>query len=120
MSLFTAICAALVVLALGTVLPPLLRPDPILAGHSASSANLAVYRRQLAELESDLRAGIIARDQFMLDRDELEQRLAVDLGYESFVIGKERPALGLVGVLAVGLPLSAIALYLALGAPPPG
>lgn len=48
-------------------------------GGATMDANLAVYRRQLAEMEADLRDGIITNEQFLCDREELEQRVIVDL-----------------------------------------
>ena len=40
--------------------------------------NVAVYRDQFAELESDFRAGLVVRAQYDRDRDELERRLIED------------------------------------------
>ena len=40
--------------------------------------NVAVYRDQFAELESDLRTGLLARPQYERDREELERRLLED------------------------------------------
>ena len=41
-------------------------------------ANVAVYRDQMRELEGDLRNGIVSKDQYQQDRDELERRLLDD------------------------------------------
>jgi cytochrome c-type biogenesis protein CcmH len=46
-------------------------------------ANVAVYRRQLDDMESDLRQGLITNEQFLEDREELEQRLILDLPRDS-------------------------------------
>jgi cytochrome c-type biogenesis protein CcmH len=40
--------------------------------------NIAVYRDQFAELESDLRTGLVARPQYEREREELERRLLED------------------------------------------
>jgi len=79
--LFWVICAGLLLFALAFVLPTALQ-------HSAESdrelederkqANIAVYRDQLAELEADLRHGIVSQEQYAEDRDEIERRLLED------------------------------------------
>jgi cytochrome c-type biogenesis protein CcmH len=117
---FSVICALLIVLALASILPPLRRPDRIAIGSTTIEANVAVYRGELAEMESDLHHRIMTNEQFVLDREELEKRLIVDLPKESRASRQERPALGsemLIYGLAVGVPLTAILLYLAIGAP---
>ena len=115
---FWTICGLLIVLALAIVLPPLLTSDRAAAGVTAAAANVAVYRRQLAELESDRRERILTDDEFSRDRDELERRLAVDLLGDSRLKRRERSAFALVGLLAAGIPLAAVGLYLLLGSPP--
>jgi cytochrome c-type biogenesis protein CcmI len=42
--------------------------------------NVAVYREQFAEMEADFRAGIVSREQYDRDLEELERRLLEDLG----------------------------------------
>jgi len=79
--LFWLICTGLLLFALAFVLPAALQ-------HSAESerelederkqANIAVYRDQLAELEADLRHGIVSKEQYAEDRDEIERRLLED------------------------------------------
>jgi len=118
---FGVICSLLIVLALASILPPLRHPDRVAAASTTTEANVAVYQGQLAEMESDLRHRIITNEQFVRDREELETRLIVDLPKESRASRKERPTLGsdiLIYGLAVGVPLTAILLYLALGTPP--
>jgi cytochrome c-type biogenesis protein CcmH len=115
---FGVICLLLIALALASILPPLRHPDRIVPARTAAEANVAVYRGQLAEMESDLRHRIITNEQFVRDREELEERLIVDLPKESRATRKQGPALGsdiLIYGLAVLVPLSALLLYLALG-----
>ena len=40
--------------------------------------NVAIYWDQFAEMKSDFRAGVVAREQYERDRDELERRLLED------------------------------------------
>ena len=81
MILFWVICALLIVIALAFLLPPALqRPaeSDIVSDDERKQANIAVYRDQLSELETDLRNGLIGQDQYAEDRDELERRLLED------------------------------------------
>jgi cytochrome c-type biogenesis protein CcmH len=116
---FSMICILMVGVAVALVVSPLRHPDRV-AGSSTSEANLAVYRRQLAEMESDCRHQIISPGQFRRERGELEQRLIVDLPNDSRVSRSPRTesrSATLVYVLAVALPLTAVLLYLTLGTP---
>jgi cytochrome c-type biogenesis protein CcmH len=117
---FWLTCALLIVLALAFVLPPLRHPGRIRAASTETQANVAVYRGQLAEMASDLRHQIITDEQFVGDREELEQRLFGDLPRNPRDHGKNDPASGsgMLGyALAVGLPVAATLLYLTLGTP---
>jgi len=119
---FAVICALLIALALAFILPPLRHPERITSASTATEANVAVYRRQLAEMEAALRQQIITNDEFLQDREDLERRLIGDLPNEIHSRRNQRPMTGprmLAPALAVGVPLSAILLYLLLGAPPP-
>ena len=68
----------MIVVALAFVLPPLLAADPT-KPLDDQEANVSVYRDQLAELEADLRNGIIAEDQYQQDRDGIERRMLEDV-----------------------------------------
>jgi cytochrome c-type biogenesis protein CcmH len=120
MIVFLFICVLLIVVALAFILPPLRRPDRIAAGRTTTEANVAVYRGQLGELETDLGQQIITKEQFLQDREELERRLIADLPDDVRAVPKQKLTAGpgrLTPALAVGVPLSAILLYLLLGAP---
>ena len=45
--------------------------------------NVDVYRDQIADLESDFRAGVVPREQYERERDELKRRLLEDQGLEA-------------------------------------
>ncbi len=120
MIVFSVLCALLIVLALASVLRPLRHPNRIATTRTMTEANVSVYRGELAEMESDLCDRIMTNKQFVRDREELEKRLIVDLVRPSRASRKEKSALGsgiLICGLAVGVPLAAILLYLALGTP---
>ena len=116
------ICALLIALALAFILPPLRHPDRIAVASTTTEANVAVYRLQLAEMESALRQVLITNEEFLQDREDLERRLVSDLPNEIHARRNQTPVTGpsmLAPALAVGVPLSAILLYLLLGVPPP-
>ena len=119
MILFWLICAGLVAIALAFVLPPLLQRAPEEAGTGGKKeANLEIYRDQLSELEADLRNGIISPEQYQQDRDEIERRLLDDVSTEDEVSAKrskEAVSRGPVYVIALGIPVVAVALYLLVG-----
>lgn len=120
MIVFSVICALLILVGLGFILPPLRHPNRVTAVKTMAEANAAVYRRQITELESELRHGLITTAQFERDREELEGRAAVDLPKESRAVRTDNGTVGsgmLVLCLATGLPLAALILYLALGTP---
>jgi cytochrome c-type biogenesis protein CcmH len=78
MTVFLICFAALVVLALLILLPPLMRSnsDSGLAGSAqdADRANLAVLREQLAALDAERAAGMLDTEQHRLARIEIERR----------------------------------------------
>ena len=77
---FYAASTALVLFALAALVVPLVRrgragraaPDPV-------SAQVAVYRDELRELERELNAGTLTQEQFTSARREIEARLAEDI-----------------------------------------
>lgn len=121
MIVFWLVCAIFVAIALAFVLPPLLQGSGKkmdATGHK--EANIAVYRDQISELEADLANGIVSREQFDQDRDEIERRLLEDVTSSSAVSSKpKRPkeSRGAVYAVALGLPILAVVFYLRIGNP---
>ncbi len=118
---FWLICAIFVAIALAFVLPPLLQGVSKKTDQgSRRQSNIAVYRDQIGELEGDLRNGIISREQYEQDRDELERRMLEDVSIAEPVIELAKPMTGgrgAVYAVALGIPLLAIALYFRVGNP---
>lgn len=108
----------MLLVALALVLWPLIsrRPNSIL---DQQDANLAVFRRRFAELESDHQAGLLGDDDFAEARQELEHQLLGDLGDEQQQqsVRPSRPAFATAAMVALLLPLFAVMLYLQLGSP---
>ncbi|MGB0128963.1 MAG: c-type cytochrome biogenesis protein CcmI [Rhodocyclaceae bacterium] len=119
MTAFWIAAGVLLVLALLFVLPPLMRAPRPTSAASRKEANIAIYRNQMRELEDDLSAGTLSRDQYAQSRAELESRVLEDAAQaepETATPASKRNAWA---GLAVGmsLPIVAVALYLVLGNP---
>ena len=115
MTVFIVIAVVLCVAALGFVVLPLLRRRTG-AGVSRDAINVAVYRDQLRELDADLVAGTLAREQYDRSCAEIEARLLQDVNRPGAISQQTRSELGAV-VFAIALPACALAVYLAVGDP---
>lgn len=116
MPVFALVAAALVVVALAFLLPPLLRRAPT-EGVTTDAANISVHRDQLAELEADVRRGVITEAQSAQARLEIERRLADDLGASSQTAPATRPSRVVAIAIAIAVPLIAVGGYVLLGKP---
>jgi cytochrome c-type biogenesis protein CcmH len=77
---FYAACTALLLFALAALVVPLLRRGRGgRAAPDAVSAQVAVYRDELRELEREVAAGTLTHEQFASARREIETRLAEDI-----------------------------------------
>ncbi len=127
MIMFWLVCAIFVAIALAFVLPPLLQtsrpatPDGD-QDLSPKEANVDIYRDQISELDADLANGIVSREQYQQDREEIERRLLEDVSTTD--VADKSPdsktsaaAAGRTPVYAIaaGIPLIAVALYIQLG-----
>jgi cytochrome c-type biogenesis protein CcmH len=120
--LFWVICAAMILIALAFVLPPMLQHSEakdLEVEDERRQANIAVYRDQLSELATDLRNGIVGEEQYALDREEIERRLLEDTAGPQSTKPSAAPLTAkntayLVGII---LPLVAIVFYLNVGSP---
>lgn len=122
MILFWLICAALILIALAFVLPPILQRSEDSKRETddeRKKANIAVYRDQLSELEADVRNGIVSEQQYAQDREEIERRLLEDVATTDTKKTVASPvfARNTAYVFGIGLPLAAIIFYLFVGNP---
>ena len=116
MTLFLALGFALIAGALVFIVPPLMR-RAARPRETRDAVNAAVYRDQLRELESDLRAGTLAPDQHEKARLEIEARLIADLGKGDTQAESPGGARGAALALAFAIPICALAVYLSVGNP---
>ncbi len=121
---FALLAVLLVAGALLLVLPPLFgaglrrRSATVAAGDVDQAATaLTVLREQLADLEAERAAGGIDDETYRRSRDDLERR-ALDEGETvAEAVVETRPSRRWAAVVAVGVPVLAAAMYLALGTP---
>jgi cytochrome c-type biogenesis protein CcmH len=128
MILFWVICAIFIVIALAFIMPTALERNEKsrrAVADERKRANVAIYRDQLAELEADLQNGIVSREQYAQDRDEIERRLLEDTATTATpgtaaprkAAGVPPPSRSTAYALAVSLPLVAVIFYLQIGNP---
>jgi cytochrome c-type biogenesis protein CcmH len=116
-TVFVLIAAAMVAIAVACVLLPLLGRRAR-AGTAPEAANLAILRDQLAELETDVARGVLAKERYEQARSELQRRVLDEAQGDSTPASPPRPASAwTAAVLAAGIPLGAVVFYLVVGSP---
>jgi len=118
--LFWLVCTWMIVSTFVFVFLPARAPSQSNAGNATTGANIDVYRNQFAELESELRHQRITRAQFLHDREELEQRLALDLRTASSQVvtsGHRTSSVTTMYWLGMMVSVAAVLLYLVIGSP---
>ena len=111
----------MIVIALAFVLPTLLQADEKQKESSdleRKEANVAVYRDQLQELKADLQNGIIGKEQFDQDTEEIQRRLLEDTSFSNKTAYVTRAkSRNTAYLLALGIPVVAVVFYLNVGSP---
>lgn len=116
MTLFWIVCAVLLIVALLFVALPLWRASAKNNDVLRDAANLEILRDQSAELEADLRNGLLTQEAFEQGKRELQARLLEEVKTtEPGARLTHNPAKVLAVVLVVLLPLFAVPLYLTIG-----
>lgn len=115
MNTFLLVAAAMVAIAVASVLWPLLRPRGD-AGVQRQSANASILRDQFADLDADLARGVISADKHAEARGELERRVLeeVPAPAESRSTSPQRWT---AVAIAIVLPVAAALFYWRLGTP---
>lgn len=114
---FWLIAAAMILVALLSVVPRLWRGPRATAAVSRTALNAAIYRREIAELEGDHEAGQLTAAQLAAARAELERRLLADTQDDEPRRASGAGARRTVVLVSLVLPAAAIALYLLFGEP---
>lgn len=112
---FWIIAGIMIVGAMLIIFPPMLGRDRERASATRSELNLSIYRDQLRELDADLAAGNLSKEQYQSDRSELEGRVLEDSG--TTTEDATAPSDGRRWVIAavIAVPVLAVSLYLVLG-----
>ncbi|HUP96327.1 MAG TPA: c-type cytochrome biogenesis protein CcmI [Usitatibacter sp.] len=116
MAVFWILATLMTLVALAFVLVPLLRARPA-ASPSRVEANLEVLRSQRREIESDVADGTLPREARDEALDELVERAEEDLApVPGETLAPRKPWLE-AALAAIGIPLLAFGVYLAVGNP---
>jgi cytochrome c-type biogenesis protein CcmH len=117
---FSIFAALLIAIALCYVLPPLFQRAES-ADDEREQANVSIYRDQLAEIERDMRDGVLDKEQYEQGRLELQRRLLEDVvpareepaNAKSHAQGERTTAVA----FGVAIPILAVILYYQIGTP---
>jgi len=114
---FWIICALLLVIALLFVVLPLWRGSLKSNVVQRDSANLEIFRDQIAEMDADLRNGLLTQEMYEQGKSELQSRLLDEVGeaQSASTATVRNPLKVLALVLTVILPVTAVGLYWKLG-----
>lgn len=115
---FWILAAVMLAVALGFIIPPLLR-RPEITGYTQDDVNVVIYRERLEALQAALDEGSLSSAQFEQAQQELQQELVADLS----PVATQSPSAttqGRWGAVVAALTVGgvAIALYLQLGTMP--
>lgn len=119
MMIFWIICALMLVTALLFVILPLWRSSMKNNAVERDSANLEIFRDQVAEMDADLSNGLLTQEMHEQGKRELQSRLLDEVG-EAASGGSSavrNPLKVLALVLSVVLPLTAVGVYWKVGTP---
>lgn len=117
MIVFWLVCGVLIMIALAFILPPLGQSQQTSSPNVDEAVNLAVYRDQISELDSERQKGVLSDLQYQQDRNDIERRLLEDVS-ELNELPKSRSKVssrGVVYATAIALPVLAVLLYLRIG-----
>ena len=119
MTTFWVIAGLMIAGAMLFIVPPLLGRSRSLAPASRSEVNLSIYRDQLRELDADLAAGTLSKEQYQSARSELEGRVLEDSGTTAEAVSAAPPSSGRWWAIAavIAIPILTVSLYLMLGKP---
>lgn len=120
MTLFWIMAALMIVVTLALVLPPLLKRDNAKVV-MRDEINAAVYKDQVAELEADLKNGVLSPEQFEQGRRDLQRNLLEDVSQagqeKASGQGPNKSGRITAAVVALTVPVFAVGAYLQLGNP---
>ncbi|TAJ78704.1 MAG: c-type cytochrome biogenesis protein CcmI [Gallionellaceae bacterium] len=115
MTIFWIICALLILVALLFVVLPLWRSTHKSNAVLRDAANLEIFRDQSAEMDADLRNGLLTQELYEQGKRELQSRLLDEVKEEPGAVAVRNPLKALAISLALLLPLASVGLYWQIG-----
>ena len=118
MTLFWVVAVFLIIAALLFLLPPLLTRAKAQREVVRDTLNVEIAKDKIAELDADLRTGVLSQDQHERAREELERSLLEDIGgstVRAVPTAAANASLVSAVVVAIAIPALTIALYQNLG-----
>lgn len=117
MTLFWVICALMLVIALLFIVLPLWRGSSKNNTVQRDSANLEIVRDQIAEMDADLRNGLLTQEMYEQGKSELQSRLLdeVSATQSTSSVVTRNPLKMLALILSVLLPVTAVGVYWKVG-----
>ncbi len=115
--------ALITVVSLVMMIKPLARKAKVKTDRpTRADFDLTVYKDQLAEVDRDMDRGVLTEDQALAARTEIERRMLAaaqdkDSGQGVTETHNPKVAVAMIVAVLVGVPVSAVGLYLHLGAP---
>lgn len=117
MNLFWIFCALLIVIAVLFLAFPLWRQSSKQNEVLRDVSNLEIFRDQMAEMDADLRNGLLTQEFYEQGKRELQARMLEEVKTTQQAAAPQRNNRVLAIALAVMLPLFSVPLYLYLGNP---
>lgn len=114
MTLFWILCTALVALGIAFIVYPLWRGAPKRNDVARDAANLEILRDQIAEMDADLKNGLLTPELYEQGKRELETRVLEEV-VPAATAPAGSPNKTLAIVLAVLLPIMSVGVYLVVG-----
>jgi cytochrome c-type biogenesis protein CcmH len=117
MMIFWIICALMLLVALLFVVLPLWRGSVKINSVQRDSANLEIFRGQIAEMDADLRNGLLSQEMYEQGKRELQSRLLDEVGDAQAASATvvRNPLKTLAIVLFMALPIIAAGIYWKVG-----
>ena len=117
MTTFVIVAALLVAVALAWLLPPLIRRETGALTRDRVQMNLGLLRDQLADLDTDRARDALSAEQYAESKAELERRVLEETETEARAAAAPTGGRVTAVLVAAGVPVAAVLLYLVLGDP---
>jgi len=121
MTTFWIVAGVFIVAALMFVLPTLIKSrHGKITTLERQTANIAIYRDQIAELNTDLSNDVLSKEQFEKSKQELQKRMLQDVNISStrpdtHALPNNTRSFVTAIIIVLAIPLTAVSLYMAVG-----